>query len=115
MHTWIRPTSLLVYTVVKRDKIINLRVTAEEKAVIASNAGSVGTAAYLRQLGLDGAGPDKGIDQAPSNAGIEEQGQAAPAASSTPEQTWKARVRQLCMQGVPQMAAEKIADQEFRG
>lgn len=92
----------------KRDKIINLRVTAEEKATITRNAGSVGTAAYLRQLGLDGAGPDR------ESAGIEGQGQAAPAASSMPAQSWRGRVNQLVRQGVPQRAAERVADQELR-
>lgn len=98
-----------------RDKVINLRVTAEEKAAIAENAGSVGVAAYLRQLGLKGGastGPGTGVD----TPAAEERGQAAPASSHAgiPAKTWGARVRQLVMQGVPRMAAEKIADQEIR-
>lgn len=98
-----------MHTPVKRDKIINLRVTAEEKAVIAANAGSVGTAAYLRQLGLNESVPVGSFD-ADADIG---QDRAAPAAS--PATSWKARVRQLEGQGLPSAAAQRIADQEFRG
>lgn len=93
----------------KRDKIINLRVTAEEKAVIAANAGSVGTAAYLRQLGLGGSPVPEGT----VGRRADEQDRAASAA--LPATSWKARVRQLEGQGLPSAAAQRIADQEFRG
>lgn len=35
--------------------------------------------------------------------------------SGVPARSWKSRVRQLEMQGLPSAAAQRIADQEFRG
>lgn len=95
----------------KRDKIINLRVTAEEKAAIAANAGSIGTAAYLRQLGLNGSVPVGGAALAPvldADPAVEQDWVA-------PASTWKGRVKQLVGQGLPQAAAERVADQELKG
>lgn len=89
---------------------IRFRVSSEEKADLRRRAGAKGMSAYIREqvFGAASTGP---VGQTPVGEGQDEDSPASP----LPAKTWKARVRQLCMQGVPQMAAEKIADQEFRG
>lgn len=96
----------------QRTESIRFRVSPEEKAEVERLAGDEGMSAYVRGrvLGTNAvpvasSGKVDVLDAAPAG----EQGRAA-----LPAQTWPARVRQLVMQGVPQRAAEQIADQELR-
>lgn len=98
--------------------MIRVRVSSEEKAELEQRAGSKGVSAYVRELALSVPGSAAEIKAAAVlDADGDGQDRAAPAVShgGMPAQSWGSRVRQLCMQGVPRMAAEKMADQEFRG
>ncbi len=91
----------------KRSETIRVRVSPEEKAELEQRAGSQGVSAFVRSVVL--AGPDSGTVGVACTPEADEQGQAAPAVS------YRARVRQLSMQGLPHAAAVRVADQEFHG
>lgn len=99
----------------QRSESIRFRVTSEEKAEIERRAGDEGMSAYVRDRVLGKPVPDTAPSVSDSeglDAGSEREGRDT---AAMPAKTWGARVRQLAMQGVPRMAAERIADQELRG
>lgn len=98
---------MLLHRMSKRTEMVRVRVSPEEKAELEQRAGSQGLSAYVRQqLALS-------VPVGPNGTDSNGQDRAA-LAVSMPAKTWTGRVRQLCMQGVPRMAAERVADQEFR-
>ena len=81
--------------------MIRVRVSPEEKAAIEQAAGSMQVSAYIRSCSLP-----------PQDEG--KSSEATADTDVTPVRNWGGRVRQLMGQGLPRMAAEKIADQELR-
>ncbi len=98
---------------------IEIRLTPDEKAAIQASAGSMKVSEYVGEKILASV-PSKAGKRKPVVLDAEppavEQGRAAPAMTSSYPiaQTWKGRVKQL-EEKLPRAAAERIADEEFRG
>lgn len=104
---------------VSRTESIRFRVSPEEKAELEQRAGSMSVSAFVREAALHNAAPSSPDSRSSQKGGCNaaadtEQGRAAPASSPMPAQSWRGRVNQLVRQGVPQRAAERVADQELR-